>query len=90
MTEEPLTEGREALRMAILASGAVRAAFFIGFVKTAALEGLFERFVLIDEIDPVTGEARKHPRERKATFVGAAHVMADLVLESTPFGQDAL
>jgi hypothetical protein len=40
--------GERLCRRPILAVGAAAAAVFIGFVKTAALDGLFERFVLIE------------------------------------------
>src|SRR5665213_558497 len=81
--EGPQCWRRPDLRMVV-------AAIFIGTMIINALEGLFERLVLIDKIDPATGEARKHPRERKATFVGAANVMSYLMLESTSFGQATL
>jgi hypothetical protein len=43
----------------------VAAPVLIGTSKAAALDGLFERLVLIDKIDPVAGEARKNARENE-------------------------
>jgi len=67
----------------------VVAAFIIGTTTIDALDGLFERFVLVDEVDPIAGEVWEHPRKRKAALVGAAHVVPHLMFESTAFGQHA-
>src|SRR5665213_1905758 len=78
--EGPLCWRRSDLRMVV-------AAIFIGAMTINALDGLFERFVLVDEVDPTAGEAWEHPRKRKTALVGAAHVVPHLMFESTAFGQ---
>src|SRR5450755_4367270 len=54
-----------------------------------ALDSLFERLVLIDEVDPDAGKTREQLRERKAALVGAAHVVPYLVFERAALGYQA-
>src|SRR5450759_5189731 len=67
----------------------VVAALIIGTMTINALDRLFERFVLVDEVDPDAGEAWEHPRKRKTALVGPAHVVPHLMFEGTAFGQHA-
>src|ERR1017187_5806136 len=65
----------------------VAPALIIGPMTIDAWDGLFEQFVLVDEVDPTAGEAWEHPRKRETTLVGAAHVGPHLMFESAAFGQ---
>lgn len=69
------------------------------FVGPASLTGAapnvfcdfrFGELILIDEIDPAAGEARKMSREQVAALLRPSDIVPDLVLERQAFGQPPL